>query len=66
MLSWEQKKIKYHNLILKYVEKFLDKKTNKTVYKASITLEKQSKKIEEEKKKAGRFILATNFLMRIT
>ena len=62
MLSCEQKKIKYHNLILKYVKKISDKKLNKTVYKASITLEKQSKKIEEEKKKAGRFILATNVL----
>ena len=62
VLSCEQKKIKYHNLILKYVKKISDKKTNKKVYKASITLEKQSKKIEEEKKKAGRFILATNVL----
>ncbi len=58
----EQKKIKYHNLVLKDVEKLLDKKTNKTVYKAIITLEKQTEKIEEEKKKAGRFILATNVL----
>ncbi|MDJ0719634.1 MAG: IS1634 family transposase [Prochloraceae cyanobacterium] len=58
----EQKKIKYHNLVLKDVEKTTDKKRNQTVYKASLTLEKQTKKIEEEKKKAGRFILATNVL----
>ncbi len=36
------------------------------VYKATIVLEKKSKQIEEEEKKAGRFILATNVLEDLT
>ncbi len=41
--------------------KTTDKKTKKTVYKATIIFEKKSEEIAEEKKKAGRFILATKF-----
>ena len=62
----EQKKLKYHNLVLKDVEETLDNQTNKTVYKARIILEKKSEKIEEEEKKAGRFILATNVLKNLS
>ncbi len=41
-------------------------KKKKTVYKARICLEKKSEKIEEQKKKAGRFILATNVLEKLS
>ncbi len=40
----EQKKLKYYNLVLKDVAKTTDKKTKKTVYKATIVLEKNLKK----------------------
>ncbi len=40
----------------------IEKKTKKTVYKASIALELNRQKIQDEQKKAGRFILATNVL----
>ena len=66
VLNCEQKKLKYHRLVLKNVSKTTDKKTKKTVYKATIILEKKSKKIKEEKKKAGRFILATNVLENLS
>ena len=56
------KKLKYHHLVLKNVLKTTDKKTKKTVSKATIALELERGKIEDEKKKAGRFILATNVL----
>ncbi len=62
----EQKKLKYHHLVLKDVATTTDKKTKKTVYKATIILEKKSEKIEEEEKKAGRFILATNVLENLS
>ncbi len=62
----EQKKLKYHNLVLKNVAKTTDKKTKKKVYKATILLDKKTKKIEEEEKKAGRFILATNVLRNLS
>ncbi len=62
----EQKKLKYHNLVLKNVSKTTDKKTKKPVYKARIGLEKKTEKIESEKKKAGRFILATNVLKNLS
>ena len=62
----EQKKLKYHSLVLKDVSKTQDKKTKKTVYKATIHKEKKSEKIESEKKKAGRFILATNVLKNLS
>ncbi len=58
----EQKKLKYHHLVLKNVLKTTDKKTKKKVYQATIALELERGKIEDEKKKAGRFILATNVL----
>ncbi len=66
VFEWEQKKLKYHHLVLKDVSKTTDKKTNKKVYKATIILEKKSEKIESEKKKAGRFILATNVLENLS
>ncbi|VEP17083.1 transposase (fragment) [Hyella patelloides LEGE 07179] len=62
----EQKKLKYHSLVLKDVSKTTDKKNKKKVYKATIVLEKKSDKIESEKKKAGRFILATNVLKNLS
>ena len=62
----EQKKLKYHNLVLKDVKETLDNQRNKTVYQATIALEKKFKKIEEEEKKAGRFILATNVLKNLS
>ncbi len=62
----EQKKLKYHHLVLKNVVKATDKKTKKTIYKATIALEKKAEKIEEEKKTAGRFILATNVLENLS
>ncbi len=62
----EQKKIKYHNLVLQTIEETLEKKTNKTVYKVTIALEKKANKIKEEEKKAGRFILATNVLENLS
>ncbi|MDJ0597185.1 MAG: IS1634 family transposase [Pleurocapsa sp. MO_226.B13] len=62
----EQKKLRSHQLVLKNVEETLDKKINKTVYKATIPLEKKFDKIEESEKKAGRFILATNVLENLS
>ncbi len=41
-------------------------KFKNTVYKATIIFEKKSQKIAEEKKKAGRFILATNVLENLS
>ena len=46
--------------------KTTDKKSKKTVYKATIIFEQKSEKIESEKKKAGRFILATNVLENLS
>ena len=66
VLAGEQKQLKYHNLILKQVTKTTDKKTKKTIYKATFIFEKKSEKIANEKKKAGRFILATNVLENLT
>ncbi len=62
----EQKKLKYHHLVLKDVSQTTDKKSKKTVYKAVMILEKKAKKIVEEEKKAGRFILATNVLENLS
>ena len=62
----ERKKLKYHHLVLKGVAKITDKKTKKTVYKATIALELKREKTEGEEKKAGRFILATNVLEDLT
>ena len=66
LFDCEQKQLKYHNLILKDVSKTTDKKTKKTVYKATLVFEKKTEKIASEKKKAGRFILATNVLENLT
>ncbi len=44
VFNCEQKKLKYHNLVLKDVAKTTDKKTKKTVYKATIIFEKNLKK----------------------
>ncbi len=51
---------------MKNILKTTDKKTQKTVYKATIALELERKKIEDEEKKAGRFILATNVLENLS
>ncbi len=66
VFNCEQKKLKYHQLVLKDVEKTTDKKSKKIVYKATIVVEKKSDKIESEKKKAGRFILGTNVLENLS
>ncbi|MBE9048744.1 IS1634 family transposase [Pleurocapsales cyanobacterium LEGE 10410] len=66
VFNCEQKKLKYHQLVLKDVAKITDKKSKKIVYKVRIVLEKKSDKIESEKKKAGRFILATNVLENLS
>ena len=66
VLDCEQKQLKYHNLILKSVSKTTDKKTKKTVYKATLVFEQKTEKIADQKKKAGRFILATNVLENLT
>ncbi len=58
----EQKKLKYHLLTLNDFAKTKDDQTKKPVYKATISLELNQEKIEDERKKAGRFILATNVL----
>ena len=65
VLKCEQKKLKYHNLVWKNLEKITDKKNN-IVYTITIALELKSEKIEEEQKKAGRFILATNILNKLS
>ena len=62
VLKGEQKKLKYHHLILKNVTEVANKKNKETVYKAEIVIELDSEKISGEQKKAGRFILATNVL----
>ena len=62
----EQKKLKYHRLILDDVSKTLDKKTKEPIYKATISFELKREKVEDERKKAGRFILATNVLENLT
>ena len=66
VFNCEQKKLKYHQLVLKDVAKTTDKKSKKIVYKATIVKEKRADKIESEKKKAGRFILATNVLENLS
>lgn len=66
VFNCEQKKLKYHNLALKNVAKITDKKSKNIVYKATIVLEIKFDKIESEKKKAGRFVLATNILENLS
>ncbi len=58
----ENKKLKYHQLTLIKLNKVKDKKSNKNVYQIEVTLSKKSEIIATEKKKAGRFILATSIL----
>ncbi|MDJ0718916.1 MAG: IS1634 family transposase [Prochloraceae cyanobacterium] len=62
----EEKKLKYHRLILDDFSKTLDKKTKEPIYKATISFELKREKVEDERKKAGRFILATNVLKNLT
>ena len=58
VLKCEQKKLKYHILTLQDISETTDKKTKKIVYKASITLELNRGKIEDERKKAHRLFAA--------
>ena len=58
----ENKKLKYHQLNLVKLNKVKSKKSNKNVYQIEVTLSENSEIIATEKKKAGRFILATNIL----
>ncbi len=58
----ENKKLKYHQLNLVKLNKVKDKKSNKNVYQIEATLSENLEIIATEKKKAGRFILATNIL----
>ena len=66
VLNCEQKQLKYHVLILKDISKTTDKKTKKTVYKATFVFEQKTENIANQKTKAGRFILATNVLENLT
>ncbi len=58
----ENKKLKYHQLNLIKLNKVKDKKLNRNVYQIEVTLSENSEIIATEKKKAGRFILATNII----
>ncbi len=58
----ENKKLKYHQLNLVKLNKVKSKKSNKNVYQIEANLLENSEIIITEKKKAGRFILATNIL----
>ena len=58
----ENKKLKYHQLNLIKLNKVKDKKLNKNVYQIEATLSENSEIIATERKKAGRFILATNII----
>ncbi len=58
----ENKKLKYHQLNLVKLNKVKDKKSNKNVYKIEATLSEKLEIIATEKKRAGRFVLATNIL----
>ena len=58
----ENKKLRYHQLNLVKLNKVKDKKSNKNVYQIEATLSENSEIIATDKKKAGRFILATNIL----
>ena len=62
ILQAENKKIKYYQLNLVKVIKIKEKKTNKNSYQIEAKLEINSSTIEAEKKRAGRFVLATNIL----
>ena len=58
----ENKKLKYHQLNLVKLNKVKDKKSNKYVYQIEATLSENLEIIATEKKRAGRFVLATNIL----
>ena len=58
----ENKKLKYHQLNLIKLNKVKDKKLNKNIYQIEANLSENSEIIATEKKKAGRFILATNII----
>ena len=58
----ENKKLKYHQLNLVKLNKVKDKNSNKNLYKIEANLLENSEIIATEKKRAGRFILATNIL----
>ena len=58
----ENKKLKYHQLNLVKLIKVKSKKSNKNVYQIEATLSEKLEIIATEKKRAGRFVLATNIL----
>ena len=62
IIKAENKKLKYYQLNLVKLNKVKDKKSNKYVYQIEATLSENSEIIATEKKRAGRFILATNIL----
>ncbi len=62
IVKTENKKLKYHQLNLVKLIKVKSKKSNKYVYQIEATLLENSAIIATEKKRAGRFILATNIL----
>ena len=62
IIKAENKKLKYYQLNLAKLIKVKDKKSNKYVYQIEATLTENSEIIATEKKRAGRFILATNIL----
>ncbi len=62
LLKSEQKNLKYYRLDLVDILKVSDKKSQEDVYKLELTLVENSSIIATEKKRAGRFILATNIL----
>lgn len=62
IIKSEQKKLKYHVLQLIELVKTQDNKTQKTIYKAQVSLAKNLEQIEAQSQRAGRFILGTNLL----
>jgi transposase len=62
IIKAENKKLKYHHLNLVKLTKVKDKKSNKNLYQIEATLDENLSIIAAEKKRAGRFILATNIL----
>lgn len=62
IIKAENKKLKYYQLNLVKLMKVKDKKSNKYVYQIEANLGENSEIIAAEKKRAGRFILATSIL----
>ncbi len=62
IIKAENKKLKYYQLNLVKLIKVKSKKSNKYVCQIEATLTENSEIIATEKKRAGRFILATNIL----